>query len=319
MTIPDISSQFSLDVNSLTALKTQARANSPQAIKAAAQQFEALFLQQVLKAMRDATPHDGPFDSEQSRMYESMLDQQLAQVLATKGNGTGLAAMLEKQMLQQHTDPVSLGALPLKPSDGKSFPLAPPAAGIPLSGMGNSPAAGETSAPQDETRGSGAHAIPGVSPSARAFVDRVWPQALEASQATGIPPHFMVAQAALETGWGRSEPRFPDGRNSFNLFGIKAGSGWTGPVVQATTSEVVGGVVQKRVASFRAYGSYAEAFRDYAHLLLSNPRYAGVVGSQDAESFSRGLQQAGYASDPMYAAKLARIIDGSTLRNSLVA
>ncbi len=319
MTIPDISNQFALDVNSLTTLKSQARADSPQAIKAAAQQFEALFLQQVLKAMRDATPHDGPFDSEQSRMYESMLDQQLAQVLATKGGGTGLAAMLEKQMAQQHPDPVSLGPLPLKPPAGQGFPLAPSAAGIPLGGLSYPPTTGEAAPSQDEAHRRRAHATPGVAPSARAFVDRVWPQALEASQATGIPPHFMVAQAALETGWGRSEPRFPDGRNSFNLFGIKAGAGWTGPVVQATTSEVVGGVVQKRVASFRAYDSYAEAFRDYAHLLLSNPRYAGVVGSQDAESFSRGLQQAGYATDPMYAAKLARIIDGSTLRNSLVA
>ncbi|OIQ93333.1 peptidoglycan hydrolase FlgJ [mine drainage metagenome] len=308
MSTPDIANQFALDVNSLTALKSQARVNSPQAVKAAAQQFEALFLQQVLKAMRDATPHDGPFDSEQSRMYESLLDQQLAQVLAAKSGGTGLATMIEKQMAQQHPDPVPLGPLPLTPAAGPSFPLSPPAAGIPLSGLGDPPAAASVPAADDS-----------VSASAREFVNRVWPQALEASQATGIPPHFMVAQAALETGWGRSEPRYPDGRKSFNLFGIKAGSGWTGPVVRATTSEVVGGVAQKRVASFRAYGSYAEAFRDYAHLLLSNPRYAGVVGSQDAASFSRGLQQAGYATDPMYAVKLARIIGGSTLRNSLVA
>lgn len=317
MSTPDISKQFALDVNSLTALKSQARANSPRAVKAAAQQFEALFLQQVLKSMRDATPHDGPFDSDQSRLYESLLDQQLAQVLSTKGGGTGLAAMLEKQMAQQHPDPVPLGPLPLTPSAGQSFPLSPPAAAIPLAGSGPGsyplPAATPASAPEDS-----ANPNPSANPSARAFVNRVWPQALEASRTTGIPPHFMVAQAALETGWGKSEPRFPNGRKSFNLFGIKAGGSWTGPVVQATSSEVIAGVTQKQVASFRAYGSYAEAFRDYAKLLVSNPRYAGVLGSQDAAGFARGLQQAGYATDPMYAVKLARIIGGGTLRASLI-
>ena len=124
-------------------------------------------------------------------------------------------------------------------------------------------------------------------------------------------------QAALETGWGRSEPRQADGQPSYNVFGIKAGRNWTGPTVDATTTEYVNGVAQQRVERFRAYGSYAEAFGDYAKLLGSSPRYSGVVGATDATTFARGLQRAGYATDPAYADKLTRIIGGQTLRAAL--
>lgn len=306
--MPDISSQFSVDANGLAALKRQAKANTPEGNKATARQFEALFLQMVLKSMRDATPHESMFDSEQSRMYESLLDQQLAQVLANKGGGTGLAAMIEKQLSRANVDPQPLGNLPLIPP-ARAYPLpagplpmplpsGPSPLPLPQGSLGNPQSAGNVPAPAQE------------------FVDRIWPYAFEASAATGIPANFMVAQAALETGWGKSEPRLADGRQSYNLFGIKAGKGWSGATTEATTTEYVDGVAQKQVERFRAYGSYAEAFRDYAHLLASNPRYAGVVGSQDAAAFARGLQQAGYASDPMYAAKLTRIIGGSTLRGA---
>jgi flagellar protein FlgJ len=308
MSIPAISDQFAIDVNGLNALKLQARANSPESNKAVARQFEALFLQTVLKSMRDATPHDGIFDSDQSRMYESMLDQQLAQMLATKGSGTGLAAMIEKQLSRVNVDPQELGNLPLSPAP-RPYSLPGAAPGIPLP-QDSSASPVNTSSVVSPSSGS-------VPQAARGFVDRLWPHALEASRATSIPAQFIVAQAALETGWGKSEPRLADGRSSFNLFGIKAGKSWNGPTVAATTSEVVAGAVQKSVESFRVYASYAEAFRDYANLLGSSPRYANVVGSRDAASFAHGLQQAGYASDPMYAAKLIRIIGGSTLRNSL--
>jgi len=315
MSAPDISSQLAIDVKGLNALKRDAHGNAPGANKAVAQQFEALFLQTVLKAMRDATPHDGIFDSEQSRMFESMLDQQLAQSLATKGGGTGLAAMIEKQLSRANIDPQALGDLPLMPPP-RPFPLPARPVGIPL------PQTGVSSSSSSANSSSRLQSADGVVPGTRAgvqdFVDRVWPHAHEASQATGIPAHFMVAQAALETGWGKSEPRLPDGRPSYNLFGIKAGKSWSGPVVAASTTEVVDGVAQKQVEQFRVYGSYAEAFRDYANLLTSSPRYANVVGIQDASAFARGLQQAGYATDPMYAAKLTRIIGGSALRSSLL-
>ncbi len=151
----------------------------------------------------------------------------------------------------------------------------------------------------------------------REFVSRVWPHALEASRATGIPAHFIVAQAALESGWGRGEIRLADGRTSFNLFNVKAGQGWSGETVDVTTTEYVNGAAQKQVERFRAYRSYAEAFADYANLLKSNPRYANVIGQQDGVGFARALQQAGYATDPMYAEKLARIIGSVSLRQGL--
>lgn len=317
------------DVSSLAALKRQVKDGDPKALKAAAQQFEALFLQMVLKSMRDATPREGVFDSEQARMYESLLDQQMVQVLGAKSGGTGLAAMIEKQLLRQNSEPQPLdGPVPLLPAD--------PSFRLPREGMIPLPReeiqaslrmrdAQRDTAPATRTFPFSSLAVDpsvtvdGANPSAavREFATRLWPVAAEASRATGIPAHFMVAQAALETGWGKSEPRRADGSPSFNVFGIKAGRNWQGPVVEATTTEYVDGVAQKQVERFRAYGSYAEAFRDYAGLLSGNPRYAGVLGTQDAASFARGLQRAGYATDPMYAAKLERIIGGATLRQVL--
>lgn len=321
MSIQDLSGQLAIDVKGLNDLKREARGNSTAANKAVARQFEALFLQTVLKSMRDATPHDGIFDSEQTRMFESMHDQQLTQMLASKGRGTGLAALIEKQLARLNSDPQSLGDLPLTPP-ARAFPLPTGSVGMPLkpaaADMGAALAASNGAALQASTNAADGGGGGSGGGATREFVDRVWPHAFAASRATGIPAHFMVAQAALETGWGKSEPRLPDGSPSHNVFGIKAGRNWDGPVVSATTSEVVNGVTQRQVEQFRAYGSYAEAFRDYAALLTSSPRYARVVGTQDAAAFARGLQQAGYASDPLYASKLTRIIGGSALRNSLM-
>lgn len=291
------------DTRALGDIKRLAKDGDPQALKAAARQFEALFLQMVLKSMRDATPKDGLFDSDQTRMYESLLDQQLAQVMSGKG-GTGLAAMIEKQLTRSVFDPGSEQGMSLAPS----LPLPPltqPAAQSPQSGV--KPLSG-LPVPQASVE---------ISADAREFVNRIWPDAVDASRATGIPATFLVAHAALETGWGKSEPRGADGRRSFNLFGIKAGKGWTGTVVDSTTTEYVDGVPQKQVERFRAYASYGEAFQDYSRMLAANPRYAGVLGSRDGESFARGLQQAGYATDPAYADKLKRILSGTTLRQAL--
>lgn len=315
------------DVNGLTALKRQVKDGDPKALKAAAQQFEALFLQMVLKSMRDAIPRESMFDSDQTRMYESLLDQQLVQVLGAKGGGTGLAAMIEKQLLQQNPEPqVFDGPLPLSPPAPSyrlpregMIPLPREGRMVPLSLQDPQPAT--WAVPQALPRSSAVDpaAAADGSPAAavREFASRLWPAAAETARVTGIPAHFMVAQAALETGWGKSEPRRADGSPSFNVFGIKAGRNWQGPVAEATSTEYVDGVAQKQIERFRAYGSYAEAFRDYSSLLSANPRYAGVLGAQDAASFARGLQRAGYATDPMYAAKLERIIGGTTLRQVL--
>ena len=300
MTSAHIANQLAIDVNSLAQTKRLAKDDPRAALKSAAQQFEAVFLQMVLKAMRDATPKEGIFDSEQSRLYQSLLDQQMAQTLSAKGS-TGLAALIEKQL--------SLGLPPLVPGLATTDAVAPP----PLLSQPQSQAVPQVpAAPAVAPDVNAAVPVP-----ARDFVNRLWSHANEASQTTGIPAHFMIAQAALETGWGRSELRFSDGMPTHNLFGIKAGRNWQGAVAEATTTEFVNGVAQKSVERFRAYASYAEAFRDYANLLASNPRYADVLNQQDAAGFARGLQRAGYATDPMYAAKLERIIGGAALRNGM--
>jgi len=146
----------------------------------------------------------------------------------------------------------------------------------------------------------------------------LWPHAVEAGKALGIPPRFLLGQAALESGWGKRTIRGPDGQDSLNLFGIKAGAKWSGDVAAAATTEYVKGVPQAKREGFRAYSSYAESFRDYAALLKSNPRYQGVVGQDaDAAGFAHAMQQAGYATDPMYASKLARVVNSETMRQAL--
>jgi flagellar protein FlgJ len=145
------------------------------------------------------------------------------------------------------------------------------------------------------------------------FVSRLLPHATSAARELGVQPQAILAQAALETGWGRHQIKQADGSPSHNLFGIKAGAGWAGPVTEVSTTEFVRGVAQRRVEKFRAYGSYDEAFRDYAGLLKASPRYRAVLNTGSTEGFAQGLQKAGYATDPQYAAKISRIAQSRAL------
>jgi len=305
------------DVGSAQDLRNQFQKDPKEGLKAAAQQFETLFLQMVMKSMRDATPQDGMLNSDQSRFYTGLLDQQMAQNMASSGNGVGFARLIEQQLgrnlssadaLSNLTAPANAAgnALPLSASDGRHLQHQ--------AVLGNLPTSADYAVPLANA----ALASNEASGTSRDFVNRVWPHAVEASRSTGIPPQFLVAHSALESGWGKSEIRRADGSSSHNLFGIKAGKNWTGPTVEATTTEYVNGEPQQVVERFRAYASYEESFRDYAGLLRNNPRYGGVIGSQDGTEFARRLQQAGYATDPMYADKLARIINGPTLRQALI-
>ena len=157
-------------------------------------------------------------------------------------------------------------------------------------------------------------ATPSRTPAGQAeFVQQHSDAAQAAEKASGIPAAFMVAQAAHESGWGRREIRHADGSSAHNLFGIKAGANWKGPVAEVTTTEVIGGVAHKVKAKFRAYASYAESFADYAKLITNSPRYEAVARADTAGEFARGLQKAGYATDPAYADKLTRVIN-TTLR-----
>ncbi len=271
-----VSGGLALDARSLDTLRLQAKQNPEQANKAVAQQFEAVFLQMVLKSMRDATPQDGPTDSDQTRMYTSMLDQQIAQSLSAKG--IGLADVMLRQLGRSQT---AAPALPVtaKPVDAK------------------------TSAPV----------------ASQNFLSRMKEHAIAASNATGIPAKFLLGHAALESGWGKGEIRTADGSPSHNLFGIKAGRNWKGATVDVTTTEYVDGAPRKMVQTFRAYASYAQAFQDYASLLQNSPRYAAVLKQSDGAGFAQGLQRAGYATDPQYAEKLTRILNGASLRQTLLA
>lgn len=271
-----LTGKLAIDVKDMNELRQAAKANSPEALKTAATQFEALFMNMMLKSMREATPQDGMFDNEQTRMYTGMLDQQLSQTMASRG--IGLADALFRQLSGK------VGNVSTPGTDGATSSSTDAVSGTPRS---------PSSQPAN----------------IREFRERLEPHAEEASRATGIPAKFMLGQAALESGWGRREILNADGSTSHNLFGIKASGGWKGKVVEATTTEYVNGEPQTKVEKFRAYDSYADAFRDYANLLRSNPRYQGVLANgQDVEGFAQGLQRAGYATDPNYAAKLTRII-----------
>ena len=312
----DLSNRLVSDMRNIQDMRTRMKQDPQAGLKEAAQQFEAMFMQMVLKSMRDATPQDGLFNSDATRFYTSMLDQQLAQKMSSN-NGLGFAKLIEQQLGQhlapQAAVPGTEGAanpagnpLPLQTNNALHLRQPPPAP---------TPVAAPAAAVQQVLEAAG---DVGAAPTAKEFVNRVWPHAVEASRSTGIPPQFLVAHAALESGWGRGELLKADGSTTHNLFGIKAGRSWSGPAVDAVTTEFIDGAAQRVSERFRAYASYGDAFRDYASLLRNNPRFGAVIGSQDGTEFARRLQQAGYATDPMYADKLSRIIQGPTLRQALI-
>lgn len=314
MKADDLNSQrFVLDLKSAGELRAKLKQDPQAGLKQAAQQFEGMLLQMMLKSMRDATPQDGLLDSDQSRFYTSIMDQQLAQNLSSKGV-LGFARLIERQLGRgvaagTSADPVSLEQIQQVLQAQRAASLAGPLVGTGAERIRS--ALAEAAAPAQQ-------ASANTSANSRDFVNRLWPQAVEASNTTGVPVRFLVAQAALESGWGKNEIRAADGSPSYNLFGVKAGRGWQGPTVEVQTTEYVNGVAQTAREKFRVYGSYAESFSDYASLLRNNPRFAGVLGQQDGTQFARSLQQSGYATDPLYADKLSRIINGPTLRQALV-
>jgi peptidoglycan hydrolase FlgJ len=281
---PTDAGNLALDVQSLDRLKLQAKQAPEKALRQAAQQFETVFLGMMLKTMREATPQDGLFDSEQTKMFTGMLDQQLAQTMASRG--VGLADVMVKQLSRNQS--------------GSSAPIE----------------AGANAATKSTSSSGGGNYIPSAYKAdvQQDFVDKFTASAQAASLTTGIPAQLILGQAALESGWGKREIKMPDGSDSCNLFGIKAGKDWNGKVAEVTTTEYHDGVASKQVERFRAYDSYTESFQDYAKLLSSNPRYDGVAGQRDTKAFAQGLQQAGYATDPNYANKLVSVISGIRAR-----
>ncbi len=283
-----VPSPLATDPRHLGALKLQASTDPKAATREAARQFEALFMQELMKSMRAATMSSGMLDNEGSKLGTEMLDQQFATQLT--GLPGGLADAIARQLERQ------MGGASAPQVDGLAVPARSAA-------VRAAPAAG---APQRAATNLQDHQV--------GFVSTMSDAARAAEAKTGIPAEFMVAQAAHESGWGRHEIRNADGSASHNVFGIKATGGWSGKVAEVTTTEYVDGEPRKMVAKFRAYGSYREAFDDYARLMTTSPRYSGVIANGGtAEGFARGLQRAGYATDPAYAEKLTNVIN-TTLR-----
>ena len=270
------------DASGLQALRSGAAKDPKAAAHDAAKQFESLFMNELLKSMRATTESSGMLDNAGTKLGTELLDAQLAGKMGNRPGG--LSDVIEQQMLRQMG--MTPGPIPRTGTANNSLPAV---------------------------------AVPEATPkipekSAAGFVAQHSRAAGAAAAATGIPAPFMLAQAALETGWGKREIIGNDGTASHNLFGIKAGANWQGPTVDVTTTEYLAGRPQKMVQKFRAYTNEAESFADYAKLMKDSPRYASVVAqSQDAKAFAVGLQKAGYATDPAYADKLARVIN-TTLR-----
>ncbi|MBB3009513.1 flagellar assembly peptidoglycan hydrolase FlgJ [Cupriavidus alkaliphilus] len=332
----DLTQRFALDTQGFEALKHSARGGADAStLQAVAKQFEAVFTQMVLKSMRDATPQDGLFDNEQSKLYLSMMDQQLAQQMSSRG--IGLADVMVRQLARATGTAMPSGMNTLTPAeagkaadaemarllDSRGAGAMPadageqadlPAIGTTVAGQQWNPTAGlRQYQPQSYAdRGPGEDRLgrlPDDAPAhVSAFVARMAGPAEAASRASGVPARLIVGQAALESGWGQREITHADGSSTFNVFGIKAGPSWKGRVAEITTTEYIDGQPQKVRAKFRAYGSYDEACADYARLLTSNPRYAGVVSAATAEDAAHGLQRAGYATDPAYGHKLVKIM-----------
>jgi flagellar protein FlgJ len=258
-------------------LRIKAERDPKSAVREAAKQFETMFTQQLLKQMRDSTMNTDAMDNEGTKMGTEMLDSQYATKMA--GLPGGLSDIIARQLERQMGITQGVTATP---ATANPAPVDPLHADAPVS------------LPQK---------------AAATFIQTHTAAAAAAEKATGIPARFMIAQAAHETGWGRKEIKNSDGSTSFNLFGIKAGPSWKGATTDITTTEFIGGRAHKVTQTFRAYSSYAESFADYASTMKNSPRYAAVVAAgADASGFAKGLQKAGYATDPAYATKLAKMI-----------
>lgn len=282
------------DTQSLNELKSKAGKDPAGNIRPVARQVEGMFVQMMLKSMREALPKDGIFSSDSTRLYTSMYDQQIAQQM-TSGKGLGLADVIVKQMAAAQGVPpeetpqqvpmkfdlekvTSYQNQALTQMVRKAVPKAPESNDEPLTG------------------------------DSKDFLAQLSLPARLASQQSGVPHHLILAQAALESGWGQRQIRRENGDPSFNIFGVKASGSWKGPTTEITTTEYENGEAKKVKAKFRVYSSYLEALSDYVGVLSRNPRYAAVTQAATAEQGAQALQKAGYATDPQYARKLTSMI-----------
>ncbi|WP_249979033.1 flagellar assembly peptidoglycan hydrolase FlgJ [Vreelandella olivaria] len=323
MSMGDMTSQFALDMSGFQRLQHSARVDPEAGVHAAAQQFEALFIQMMVKSMRDATPTSGLLNSRDTNFYQSMLDQQWSQVMASRG--IGLADALVEQLQRQGAigDAASnadqelqalIAGIPRGTPRVLDGALQPQDERVANSVKGHFLSELETIRQQStaETDGPTASEFLAANKApdhVKRFMATLTAPAQAASRASGVPAELILAQAALETGWGRHEIATRQGGNSHNLFGIKAGSYWQGKTTNIVTHEYINGRRTQLVDTFRVYDSFEHAFTDYANLIGNNPRYAGVVQAASAEQAAYELQRSGYATDPLYADKLVAVMN----------
>ncbi|MDX1335438.1 MAG: flagellar assembly peptidoglycan hydrolase FlgJ [Gammaproteobacteria bacterium] len=287
MSAPISTAQNYTDLQGLSQLKAQAKEGQPseELVREAAAQFESLFIKMMLQSMREASlAEDEIFNSPAMEQYRDLMDHQLSMDMAKKG-GIGLADQLVAQM----------GGKPVIPQSAKDQgPLSFQRVGF--EGRVNQVQPVQPDQPEWQPD------------TPEAFIRELMPRASRVAEKLGVSPDAIVAQAALETGWGKHQIKHSDGGSSFNLFGIKAGSNWEGRTVSVPTLEYRDGVAQKEVARFRAYDSLEEGLADYAAFIQNNGRYQNALGLKDPASYARALQEAGYATDPAYAKKIESIL-----------
>jgi flagellar protein FlgJ len=296
------------DFAGLAELRYQAREDQAGATAKVARQFESLFTQMMVKQMRQASFGGGIFDSDRTRFYQDMYDQQLALHLSQRG-GIGLSEVMSRQLGgESETQQPALGGLePYWSRPVRSVTRAESPSAAPVSESAETTVTQETSK-DDEID------------SPEAFVRQLWCSAEAAAEELGLPAEALLAQAALETGWGNHVMNGSDGRSSHNLFGIKADQRWQGGSVRQETLEYESGQAVRRRERFRSYESFEQSFQDYVALVKSSPRYAqALANSGDPEAYFQSLQEAGYATDPAYADKIRRVMRGAEMQAAMAS
>ena len=296
--LPTVDAQAFTDFESLSNLKREARNDPQENLRAVAQQFESLYLNMMLKSMREASFGDPLFDSGNGNMYRDMYDNQIALQMSQQ-KGMGLADMLVKQLQQnlpnvQHQAVKADNKLDADATQPESLPrMSRPVVAVKSASVQPDPV-------RFETR--------------EAFVETLMPHAEKAAQELGVSPQVLIAQAALETGWGQYTQTLPNGRSSYNLFNIKADQRWQGPRLNVNTLEYVDGVASKQKAAFRVYQNYQQSFTDYVDFIKNSPRYEEALKSAESpQAYAQELQQAGYATDPRYADKVMNILQRNVI------
>ena len=308
------------DIKGLDNLRRGAQQGDRKALEKTASEFEAIFVHMMLKSMRAAedvlADENSPFNSQQVKFYRDMHDQQLASDLAKNGS-LGL-----KEVIMQQLDPEGSGVMPagLVRSNGNLSDLNWGGATLDKNVLNNTANSGSTDsttvsgqAPEKESSRGVAYKKSAFN-SPEEFIQSLFPVAEKVAGEIGLDPKALVAQAAVETGWGQHMIHSSGGQNSHNLFGIKAGRDWSGDKQVVETLEYTQGLPKKQKAAFRSYNDFQSSMQDYVQFIKDSPRYRNAVEqSAEPNAYFQQLQQAGYATDPKYAEKVMSVFNSDKL------